>query len=118
MGSTKEDFKLHKVSSTTFQVSTLQAVGSQSLSCAVNYIYYSACKGILKLPLSEPTILLPGLPVLKVEDTLSCLSEGVVRREAIEICIKRVLMDGEEKKAIKASVDDWKSKAREAIDKA
>ncbi|KAM7259472.1 hypothetical protein ACFE04_015213 [Oxalis oulophora] len=247
-------------------------------SCAVNYIYYSVYKGILKLPLSEPTVSLPGLPLLKVEDTPSfvrdlgsypayykvimkqfdnideadsilfdsfyemesevvdwmtktwkirnigptlpsqyldkridddndyvvdffkpetnCMSwlhskpkgsvvyvsfgsmadlttqqveelayglkatnsyflwvlrapeqpklpqhfkdelafsekglvigirakacdnkEGVVRREEIEICVKRVMTDGEERKAIKESVDEWKNKAREAIDK-
>ncbi|KAM7259087.1 hypothetical protein ACFE04_014828 [Oxalis oulophora] len=70
-------------------LSTFQAIGSRSLvnlikklnnsnsvtSCAVNYIYYSAYKGIIKLPLSEPTVSLPGLPLLHIEDTPSYISD-------------------------------------------
>jgi pathogen-inducible salicylic acid glucosyltransferase len=44
-------------------------------SCAVNSIYYSAYKGILRLPLSEPSVSVPGLPLLRVEDMPSFISD-------------------------------------------
>lgn len=37
-------------------------------SCAVNNIYYHVQKGVLKLPLQENEILLPGLPTLEPQD--------------------------------------------------
>lgn len=49
----------------------LKAVMFFTQSCAVNSIYYHAYKGSIKLPLSEPTISLPGLPVLQSYETPS-----------------------------------------------
>ncbi|XP_040992312.1 mogroside IE synthase-like [Juglans microcarpa x Juglans regia] len=37
-------------------------------ACAVDIIYHHVHKGVLKLPLSEPEILLPGLPPLEPQD--------------------------------------------------
>ncbi|KAF5470285.1 hypothetical protein F2P56_010807 [Juglans regia] len=37
-------------------------------SCAVDNIFYHVHEGLLKLPLSEPEILLPGLPPLEPQD--------------------------------------------------
>lgn len=37
-------------------------------SCAVDNIFYYVHEGLLKLPLSEPEILLPGLPPLEPQD--------------------------------------------------
>ncbi|XP_075648343.1 mogroside I-E synthase-like [Castanea sativa] len=42
-------------------------------SCAVDNIYYHVHKGLLKLPLSEPEILLPGLPPLQPQDMPSLI---------------------------------------------
>ncbi|XP_030942266.1 UDP-glycosyltransferase 74E1-like [Quercus lobata] len=42
-------------------------------SCAVDNIYYHVHKGLLKLPLSEPEILLPGLPTLQPQDMPSLI---------------------------------------------
>ncbi|CAK9183219.1 unnamed protein product [Ilex paraguariensis] len=36
--------------------------------CAVNYIYYYAHHGLLKLPVSELPISIPGLPLLELQD--------------------------------------------------
>lgn len=42
-------------------------------SCAVNNIYYHVHKGLLRLPLVEPQILVPGLPVMEPSDMPSFL---------------------------------------------
>jgi pathogen-inducible salicylic acid glucosyltransferase len=44
-------------------------------SCAVDNILYHVHKGVLKLPLSEPEILLPGLPPLQPQDTPSFICD-------------------------------------------
>lgn len=43
-------------------------------SCAVNSVYYHVQRGLLPVPLSGSTILLPTLPVLKVSETPSFVS--------------------------------------------
>ncbi|KAG2669734.1 hypothetical protein I3760_14G047100 [Carya illinoinensis] len=42
-----------------------------TISCIVDNIFYHVHEGLLKLPLSEPEILLPGLPPLEPEDMVS-----------------------------------------------
>jgi pathogen-inducible salicylic acid glucosyltransferase len=44
-------------------------------SCAVDNIYYHVHKGVLKLPLSETEILLPGSPPLQPQDLPSFISD-------------------------------------------
>ncbi|XP_062173992.1 UDP-glycosyltransferase 74F2-like [Alnus glutinosa] len=44
-------------------------------SCAVDNILFHVYKGVLKLPLSEPEILLPGLPPLQPQDTPSFICD-------------------------------------------
>jgi pathogen-inducible salicylic acid glucosyltransferase len=44
-------------------------------SCAVDNIYYHAHKGVLKLPLSDTEILLPGSPPLQLQDLPSFISD-------------------------------------------
>jgi pathogen-inducible salicylic acid glucosyltransferase len=46
-----------------------------TMSCAVDNILYHVHKGALKPPLSEPEILLPGLPPLEREDMPSFISD-------------------------------------------
>ena len=43
--------------------------------CAVNIIYYHVQRGLLPIPLSMPTISLPGLPLLQVSEVPSFVSE-------------------------------------------
>ncbi|KAF5741332.1 UDP-glycosyltransferase 74F1-like [Tripterygium wilfordii] len=42
-------------------------------SCAVNSLYYYAKRGKLPVPLLEPTVSLPGSPLLKASETPSFL---------------------------------------------
>lgn len=44
-------------------------------SCAVNNLYYHVQQGLLPLPLSEPTVSLPGLPLLEFSETSSFISD-------------------------------------------
>ncbi|XP_012085630.2 UDP-glycosyltransferase 74G1 [Jatropha curcas] len=46
-------------------------------SCSVNNIYYHVQRGLLRLPLSEPTVSLPGLPLLHASETPSFVSDSV-----------------------------------------
>jgi pathogen-inducible salicylic acid glucosyltransferase len=46
-------------------------------SCIVNNIYYHVHKGVLKVPLSETEILLPGLPSLESQDMPSFIYDSV-----------------------------------------
>ncbi|OMO72426.1 UDP-glucuronosyl/UDP-glucosyltransferase [Corchorus olitorius] len=42
-------------------------------SCAVNSIHYHMSKGLIKLPIEEPNVSFPGLPLLQVSDLPSLL---------------------------------------------
>ncbi|CAL1407909.1 unnamed protein product [Linum trigynum] len=44
-------------------------------SCAVNSVYFHVQRGLLPLPLTESTVSLPGLPVLKASETPSYVSD-------------------------------------------
>lgn len=44
--------------------------------CAVNHIYYHVQRGLLPLPLAEPTVSLPGLPLLQASETPSFVSDS------------------------------------------
>ncbi|XP_065875350.1 UDP-glycosyltransferase 74G1-like [Euphorbia lathyris] len=44
-------------------------------SCAVNNIYYHVQRGVLSMPISGSTVSLPGLPILKVSEIPSFVSD-------------------------------------------
>lgn len=49
----------------------LHGVAFFTQTCAVNNIYYHVQRGLLPVPLSEPTVSLPGMPLLKASETPS-----------------------------------------------
>ena len=58
-------------------------------SCAVHNIYYHVNKGLLKLPLSEAEILLPGLPPVQPQDMPSFIYDLITYLAIIDMLVSQ-----------------------------